>query len=65
MPRAIWSHDLGPTFVEQNMYGSHPAVLALESGASGVKGGSGRPMVKGAGAHCVGPLTNAVVSGTQ
>ncbi|KAL4448263.1 hypothetical protein ABPG75_005482 [Micractinium tetrahymenae] len=34
MPRAIWSHDLGPTFLEQNMYGSHPAVLALESDGS-------------------------------
>ncbi|KAL4423393.1 hypothetical protein ABPG77_004324 [Micractinium sp. CCAP 211/92] len=34
MPRAIWSHDLGPTFLEQNMYGSHPAVLALENDGS-------------------------------
>jgi hypothetical protein len=32
MPRTLWNHDLGPTFVEQNMYSSHPFVLALETG---------------------------------
>lgn len=30
MPRALWNHDLGPTFLEQNMYGSHPHAIALE-----------------------------------
>lgn len=33
MPRTLWNHDLGPTFPEQNMYGSHPFVMALEPGA--------------------------------
>jgi hypothetical protein len=32
MPRALWNHDLGPTFLEQNMYGSHPFILALAPG---------------------------------
>jgi hypothetical protein len=32
MPRTLWNHDLGPTFAEQNMYSSHPFVLALEEG---------------------------------
>jgi hypothetical protein len=32
MPRTLWNHDLGPTFPEQNMYGSHPIVIALEPG---------------------------------
>lgn len=30
LPRAIWSHDQGPSFLEQNMYGSQPVVLGLE-----------------------------------
>ena len=29
MPRTLWSRDVGPTFLEQNSYGSHPVVLAL------------------------------------
>ena len=29
LPRTLWNHDLGPTFLEQNSYGSHPFVLAL------------------------------------
>lgn len=29
MPRTLWNHDLGPTFLEQNSYGSHPFVLGL------------------------------------
>lgn len=32
MPRALWNHDLGPTFLEQNSYGSHPFVMALAPG---------------------------------
>ncbi|KDD75361.1 glycosyl hydrolase [Helicosporidium sp. ATCC 50920] len=29
-PRPIWARDIGPTLLEQNMYGAHPFVLALE-----------------------------------
>jgi alpha-glucosidase (family GH31 glycosyl hydrolase) len=32
MPWTIWSHDLGPTFLLQNMYGLHPFLMALEPG---------------------------------
>lgn len=32
LPLAVWSHDLGPTFLQQNMYGSHPFVLDMEAG---------------------------------
>ncbi len=39
MPWTIWSHDLGPTFLLQNMYGSHPFLMAMEPGAAGVMAG--------------------------
>lgn len=32
MPRTLWNHDLGPNFLEQNTYGSHPFLLVLEQG---------------------------------
>lgn len=32
MPLPIWAHDLGPTFLEQNSYGAHPFVMAMEEG---------------------------------
>lgn len=30
-PRTLYNHDLGPTFVEHNSYGSHPFILALDN----------------------------------
>lgn len=33
-PRTLWNHDLGPTFVEQNSYGSHPFTMALSPDGS-------------------------------
>ena len=35
MPRTLWNRDIGPTVFEQNSYGSHPFVLALEPGEGG------------------------------
>ena len=29
MPRTLWNQDKGPTFLEQNSYGSYPFVMAL------------------------------------
>jgi Glycosyl hydrolases family 31/N-terminal barrel of NtMGAM and CtMGAM, maltase-glucoamylase/Trefoil (P-type) domain len=31
MPRVLWNQDKGPTFMEQNSYGSYPFVLALDN----------------------------------
>ena len=36
LPLTLWGHDLGPTFLLQNMYGAHPFVLAVEEGESAV-----------------------------
>lgn len=32
LPLTVWAHDLGPTFLQQNMYGAHPWVMAVEEG---------------------------------
>lgn len=29
-PRPIWARDIGPTLLEQNMYGAHPFVMGVE-----------------------------------
>ncbi|GAB4817380.1 hypothetical protein N2152v2_004426 [Parachlorella kessleri] len=34
LPLTLWGHDLGPTFLLQNMYGAHPFVLAVEEDGS-------------------------------
>lgn len=46
MPRTLWNRDVGPTFLEQNSYSSHPFVLALEQGVQGVGGSGGRARVR-------------------
>lgn len=43
LPRALWNHDLGPTFLEQNMYGSHSIVIGVEEGEWSKAESGGQP----------------------
>ena len=33
LPYALWAHDVGAAFPDQNLYGSHPMLLIVHEGA--------------------------------